>query len=127
MDRGRAAARYFVLGVGTFLIDAGVLLALNGLVPLVAANTVAFLVANVANFAIGHRWVFGRRFEPGWARQYSQVVAISVVGLALNDALVWAGVVLLALPVLAAKVIATLVTFGWNFAARARFVYSRGP
>jgi putative flippase GtrA len=127
MHRGKAATRYFVLGAGTFFLDAGVLLLLVAHIPLVAANTVAFVVANVANFAIGHRWVFGRRFEAGWATQYWKVLVISLVGLALNDALVWAGVVLVALPVLAAKVLATLVAFAWNFSARAHFVYSPGP
>lgn len=118
-----AWARYFVLGVATFVIDAGTLLAIADHLPLVAANSIAFFVANLVNFAVGHTWVFGRDFRAGWLRAYSQVAVISVLGLALNDAIVWAGVVLVALPLLLAKAIATAVTFAWNFAARSRLVY----
>jgi putative flippase GtrA len=126
--RDRAAwVRYFILGVATFVIDAGTLLAIADFLPLVAANTIAFFIANLVNFAVGHRWVFGRDFREGWLRAYSQVAVISVIGLVLNDAIVWAGVVLVAFPLLLAKAVATAITFAWNFLARARLVYPAPP
>jgi putative flippase GtrA len=116
--------RYAVVGGICFVIDLGCLLVLVERMPLVAANTIAFVVANIVNFALGHVWVFGQRLGgPGLGRRYVAVLAISVVGLALNDALVWAGVVVAGASVIIAKVVATIVVMFWNFLARSRWVY----
>ena len=116
-------ARYLVVGTVAFAIDLGCLLLLVPHMPLVAANTVAFLVANAANFALGHVWVFGQALDAAAAPRYAKVLAVSLVGLALNDAVVWGGVALLALPLVAAKVAATAVALGWNYLARVLWIY----
>jgi putative flippase GtrA len=114
------------VGVIAFAIDLGCLLLLVEHLPLLAANTLAFLVANAANFALGHVWVFGQSLGSAAAPQYAKVLAVSAVGLAINDAVVWGGVVLLSLPLVASKVVATVVALAWNFAARVRWVYPEG-
>ena len=116
-------AKYLVVGSVAFAIDLGCLLLLVGHLPLLAANTIAFLVANAANFALGHVWVFGQALDAAAAPQYARVLAVSLVGLAINDAVVWAGVVWLALPLVASKVAATVVALAWNFAARVLWIY----
>jgi putative flippase GtrA len=118
------ALRYAIVGAIAFVIDLGCLLLLVDRLPLVAANTIAFIVANLANFGLGHVWVFRQPLRgPGLKRQYLSVLAISVAGLALNDLLVWAGVVVAGADVVVAKVAATLVAMSWNFMARRRWVY----
>jgi putative flippase GtrA len=120
----KRAFRYVVVGTIAFAIDLGLLLALVPVMPLVAANTVAFLIANAANFVLGHVWVFGRSLrDPQIARHYGAVLAASVVGLAINDAVVWAGVVVAGASVVVAKVAATAIALAWNFAARALWIY----
>ena len=116
-------ARYLVVGTVATAIDFGCLFLLEGHMPLLVANTIAFLVANVANFLLAHAWVFGQPFDGSIGAQYAKVFMVSLVGLALNDAVVWGGVVLLALPLFWSKVIATGVALAWNFMARARWVY----
>jgi putative flippase GtrA len=115
--------RYLVVGGVAFVIDLGCLLLLVDHLPLLAANTIAFLVANAANFALAHVWVFGQALDGSVAPQYAKVLLVSLVGLAINDAVVWAGVALLALPLVASKVAATIVALAWNFAARAWWIY----
>jgi putative flippase GtrA len=118
------ALRYGVVGAACFVIDLGCLLLFVDHMPLVAANTLAFLIANAANFWLGHVWVFGRPLRgPGLARQYAGVLAVSLVGVAINDAVVWVGVVVAGLALIMAKVIATLVAMVWNYAARSLWVY----
>ena len=118
------ALRYGVVGAICFLIDLGCLLLLVDHMPLLAANTIAFLIANAANFWMGHVWVFRRPLRgPGLARQYAGVLAVSLVGVAINDAVVWAGVVLAGLALILAKVIATGVAMVWNYAARSLWIY----
>ena len=115
--------RYLAVGTLAFAIDLGLLLVLADHLPLLAANTLAFLAANAANFVLGHVWVFGQALDASAAPQYARVLVVSLVGLALNDAIVWGGVALLALPLVAAKVAATVVALGWNFVARDRWIY----
>jgi putative flippase GtrA len=118
------AIRYGVVGAAAFAIDLGFLLALAPHLPLLAANTLAFLAANVFNFWAGHVWVFRRPLSgPGLGRQYAAVLAISVAGLALNDALVWAGVEAAGASLVVSKIIATGVAMVWNYMARALWVY----
>ena len=116
--------RYLVVGAIAFALDLGCLLALVGHMPLLAANTLAFVVANAVNFWLGHVWVFGRALRgPRVGRQYAAVLAISTVGLALNDALMWMGVVVAGAGIVASKVAATVAVMFWNYAARAKWVY----
>ena len=115
------------MGTVAAAIDFGCLFLLAGHLPLLLANSIAFLLANVANFALAHAWVFGQSFAGPLGAHYAKVLGVSLVGLVLNDAVVWGGVVLLALPLLAAKVIATIVALGWNYTARARWVYGGSP
>jgi putative flippase GtrA len=118
--------RYAVVGGVAFVIDLGLLLLLSQLVPLVLANTIAFLVANAANFLIGHRWVFGSAGrDSDILAKYRAVLLISLAGVALNDAFVWIGVGLLHASVVMSKIAATLAVWGWNYWARVLWVYGR--
>ena len=118
------ALRSGVVGAACFVIDLGCLLLLVDHMPLLAANTLAFLIANLANFWLGHVWVFGRTLHgAGVGRQYAGVLAVSLVGVAINDAVVWLGVVVAGLALILAKVIATGVAMVWNYAARSLWIY----
>lgn len=124
--RKNTAIRYAIVGGIAFVIDLGLLLLLSPLVPLIVANTIAFLVANAANFVIGHLWVFGSTGRNSdILAKYGAVLLISLAGLALNDAFVWIGVILLHASVVMSKIAATLAVWGWNYWARTLWVYGR--
>ena len=89
----------------------------------VLAMSVAFLAANLFNFAAAHRFVFASSARtPDWRALYLVVLAISAVGLAINDLLLYAATAL-GLALVPAKIVATLVTLVWNFGARKRLAY----
>jgi putative flippase GtrA len=118
--------RYGVVGFTAFLIDYGVTAALVTKLPLLVANTIGFITANVANFLMAHKWVFGHE----WRRHrllvmYLSVLGVSTVGLVLNNLVVWVSVTGLALPLLYAKVLASGLVMGWNFLARLLWVYRK--
>lgn len=120
------AIRYAVVGGVAFAIDLGLLLLLSPLVPLVLANTIAFLAANAVNFLIGHLWVFGSTGrDSDILAKFGAVLLISIAGLVLNDAFVWIGVILLDASMVMSKIAATLAVWGWNYWARALWVYGR--
>jgi putative flippase GtrA len=119
------AAKYLVVGTLAFVIDFGVTWALVQHLPLLVANTIGFIVANVANFLLAHRWVFRAPFtRAAIFASYLPVLGVSVVGLVINNLIVWLLVAQLALALLIGKVVAALAAFIWNFLARAKWIYN---
>lgn len=118
--------RYVVVGGIAFVIDYSVTRCALPYLPLLLANSLGFALANVANFLLAHRWVFGQnwRGQHLWV-QYTQVLGVSLLGLLLNDGLVWLAVSLLLLPLLAAKIMATVGVMFWNYFARLVWVYRK--
>jgi putative flippase GtrA len=125
MNMGRQRLiRYTLLGTLCFGIDYGVALILISMLPLLIANTLAFLAANLVNFIVGHYWVFRpANRQHRLFRTYAFVLAISGVGLLLNNAVVWLGVAMLGFGLFVTKCAATGVVLGWNFMARVLLVY----
>lgn len=124
MKADAQAAKYLAVGGAAFLVDFGVTWLAFPLLPLLWANTLGFVVANLFNFMAAHQWVFGAPFErSGLARTYLQVFAVSVIGLVINNAVVWLLVGQMAWLLIAGKVVATGLGLLWNFAARKYWVY----
>jgi putative flippase GtrA len=117
--------RYVIVGAAAFVVDVALLVWLaEGGMHYLAANSIAFLAANLFNFAVAHRFVFasGARTSD-WRTLYLVILVISVAGLAINDLLLYAATAALGLPLVAAKIVATMVTLLWNFHARKRLAY----
>lgn len=124
MKIGPQGARYIVVGVLAFCVDFGVTWLAIKVLPLLAANTIGFIVANVFNFLLAHGWVFGARFErKRFVTAYAAVLTVSLVGLLVNNAVVWILVGVAGMGLLPGKIIATLAGLVWNFTARKIWIY----
>jgi putative flippase GtrA len=117
--------------VGTFL-DFSLLSLLKALgLPTLVANSASFIVGVVNNFTWNRLWTFAEVKQADWQRQLAQFVLVSLVGLALNNAIV----LLLETPLgslfgqpdygyLPAKVIATGVVVFWNYFANRYWTFN---
>ncbi|HYC38321.1 MAG TPA: GtrA family protein [Usitatibacter sp.] len=87
----------------------------------VAAGT--FALATLVNYVLSVRFVFvsGLRFTRRW--EVALVFAVSALGLALNQAILWACVELAGLGLLFSKLAATAVVFSWNYLSRRNLVF----
>jgi putative flippase GtrA len=122
----KTALRYGVVGLLSFLIDFGVTWVTIHFLPLLVANTLGFVIANAANFLIGHKWVFGHHWEKARLfRAYVSVLGISAIGLIISNFVVWGFVVQLASSLLLAKIAATAIAMVWNFLARWVWIYNK--
>lgn len=120
------ASRYLVVGTISFLIDFAVTWFAYQFIPLLAANTIGFLVANVVNFLLAHRWVFGQAWQvKSVTKAYVAVLSISVIGLLLNNMIVWVTVSIYGVTLLLGKAIAAVVVLMWNFLARHLWIYKK--
>lgn len=117
-------AKFGVVGVLATLIDFVVLIALTelgGWDPVLSA-AVSFVVSVVFNYVASMRFVFTRRDDLGRAEELVIFVALSVVGLLINEALMWLGTSALSLNYVLVKVVATALVMLWNFCSRKRWL-----
>ena len=120
--------KFGVVGVIAFFIDFGVMVFLTevfGMNP-VASATISFTVSVVFNYLASMRYVFQHREGMSRTREFVTFVVLSVIGLAINDALMWAGTELAVFDYRLVKIIATAVVMVWNFVTRKIFLEEHG-
>ena len=119
--------RYFIVGGIAFLVDYGSLWFLTdicGLHYLVSA-AIAFLLGLTCNNLLSTSWVFdNRRLQSRWA-EFAVFAIIGVIGLGLNELILYAGTDLLHLHYLVSKIISTALVFFWNFFARKFILFNK--
>ena len=119
-----AFLRYALIGTLAFCVDFVITLGLATRWHYLIANTIGFVVANFLQFVLVHRWVFGHSFErDSLARFYSGTLTISLLGIACSNALVFAGVDLLAMPLAVAKAASAIIVLFINYSLRVAILY----
>ncbi len=123
--------KFAVVGVcGTF-VDFAVLTLLVKVfgVPLIAANTISYSAGVVNNFVLNRFWTFTESRSKPLVTQFLQFVVINIIALVLSDLIV--GAVEGALhptlggnAYLAAKLLATVIVFFWNYFANRFWTYN---
>ncbi len=116
--------KFGIVGVLAFIIDYGLMVALTelvGLVP-VASATVSFIASVVFNYVASMRFVFSHKEGMSKQREFVIFVVLSVIGLLINDGLMWAGTELVAIDYRIVKIGATAVVMVWNFVTRKLFL-----
>ncbi len=86
------------------------------------ANSIGFLCAVVSNYTLNRVWTFQSR-EPGIAAQFSKFLVASLIGLGLNNALIYALHELAGVWFYLSKLVATAVVMLWNFWANYTFTF----
>ena len=124
---GKLIAQYMkigVVGVIAFVIDYGLLALLTeafGVNYLVSA-TISFTVSVIFNYLASMRYVFTHKEDMSRRREFAIFVVLSVIGLLINNACMWAGVELLGIHYLIVKIGATAIVMIWNFVTRKIFL-----
>jgi len=119
--------RYFGASAAALAVDFGTysgLIRLAGVDYLVAAP-VGFSLGILLIYALCIRWVFRHRRLKDARAEFALFVMLAVMGLALNQAIIYAGVDRFGLVYEAAKVASAGVVFCFNFATRKLLLFTR--
>lgn len=110
-----------------FAVDFGLLALLKelaGLHYLLSAG-ISFAAGTTVSYLLSVAWVFPDRRYSSRAVEYGLFVAVGLVGLGLNEALLWVFTEPVGIFYLASKVIAGAIIFFWNFWARKLLLFRR--
>ncbi len=124
--------KFGIVGVIAFCIDYGVLMLLSqvfGLNPVPSA-AISFCVSVIFNYLASMKYVFKRRDDMSRQREFIIFIALSVVGLIINELIMAAGTAALgagAIAVTFTKLVATAVVMVWNFLSRKKWLEAKDP
>lgn len=116
--------KFGVVGAIAFVIDFGLLALLTsgfGVNYLISA-TISFTASVIFNYFASMRYVFTHRDGLSRRREFIIFAVLSVIGLGINNGLMWIGVELLHWFYLLVKIFATAVVMIWNFVTRKIFL-----
>ncbi len=118
--------KFGIVGFIAFIIDYGLLALLTevcGINYLMSAS-LSFIASVVFNYAASMRYVFRHKEGMSKTREFTIFVMLSVIGLVINNACMWAGVELCGIHYLITKLVATFIVMVWNFVTRKIFLDS---
>lgn len=121
--------RYVVVGGIAFAVDFGslyLLTELAGIHYLVSA-LIAFVLGLIVNYLLSKSWVFDRRSMNDAATEFLVFAAIGVVGLGLNEMILWILSGKMHIHYMAGKAVSAGIVLVWNFGARRRALFSSRP
>jgi putative flippase GtrA len=125
-DFGRAALKYLLVGGVSALLEWALFaLGLYGFgFHYLLSGTISFVLATAANYFLSIRFVFGagRRSR---RQRIILLYAVSSAGIVINLSFLTIGVDRLEIHPMLAKVFATGLVFGWNFALRYFLVFQK--
>lgn len=120
----KQVARFGVVGIVCFGIDYSILILLTeaGGLDYLLSSGISFSASVVVNYLLSIRFVFQSKKGGNKAKEFITFVVLSVMGLLLTEALMWAGVEMLKLHYMLAKVIVTGIVMVYNFVTRKIFL-----
>jgi putative flippase GtrA len=120
------ALRFAVVGLlaSAAHVGAALLLIERGGLAVLVANALAFSLAVLVSYGGNHAWAFRR--QGGHERHFPRFLAIAVLGLALNQAIVFAAVTVAGLAYLYAIGIVVLAVPGLTFLASRQWAFAAG-
>ena len=120
----RQFMKFGVVGVIAFVIDYGLMVALTELagVNYLVSATISFTVSVIFNYLASMRYVFTHKEGLSRRREFVIFVVLSVIGLGLNDLLMWVGSSLMGISYLIVKIVATAIVMVYNFITRKVFL-----
>ena len=121
--------KFGVVGIIAFFIDYGLLIFCTEIlhIPYLVSATIGFTVSVIFNYVASMRFVFRHKEDMSRTKELIIFVVLSVIGLGLNDGLMWLGVDGLGWHYMLVKIGATAIVMVWNFVTRKLFLDAGEP
>lgn len=116
--------KFVIVGGTAFIIDFITLFIFKEFAKLdvIVSNTLSFTISTIYNYIASVNWVFDVDKDKGKKKQFIIFVGFSIVGLLINNLLMYLLVKKLKLYYLLVKIIATIIVMIFNFITRKLFL-----
>ena len=117
--------RYGLVSVIALAVDFGGMVLLVELLSIhyLVAATVSFISGLAVNYLLSRAWVFTERKYESRVKEFIIFTSIGIVGLLLNNSIMWLAVEKIGIYYIFSKIIATILVFFWNFGLRKMLVF----
>lgn len=116
--------RFGVVGGSAFVIDAGILFILTEYfgIDLLISNMLSFTASVIFNYILSITWVFDVQETRKKGKDLFVFMFLSIIGLGINQFLMWFFAKFLGIYYMISKVIATFVVMVYNFISRKIYI-----
>lgn len=118
--------KYFFVGGIAYTADFGSLYILTDIIKVhyLISAAIAFTLGLITNYSLSIIWVFSKRTVADKRLEFILFSMIGLVGLGLNEVIIWFFTEWIHFHYLISKVFSTVVVFFWNFFARKKILFS---
>lgn len=112
--------RYIFVGGAAFIVDFVSLFVFTDIIGVyyLISAAIAFILGLIANYILSISWVFNKRTLDNIWSEFTIFAVIGILGLGLNEIIIWFFTDYIGLFYLFSKIIAAALILFWNFFAR---------
>lgn len=116
--------RFAVVGGSAFLIDYGIMILLTELcgINYLISSAISFTVSVIYNYLLSVHWVFNVTEDRSQKQDFAVFIVLSVIGLGINQLIMWVCVDKLQIFYMISKIGATAIVMVYNFITRKIFL-----
>ncbi len=116
--------RFAIVGGSAFLIDYGVMIFLTELFRMdyLISSGISFTVSVIYNYILSVKWVFDVGESENKRKEFVLFLFMSIIGLGLNQLLMWMLVEKIKIYYMIAKIMVTVLVMVYNFITRKLFL-----
>ena len=120
------AAKYLIVGGFCTVLDFAMLFVLTHFTGLdyVTSSIISFMSGTVLNYYLCTFWIFEIRAVENRHYEFFYYAIITAIGLRIKTVLIWSFTEFIGLYFMLSKLLATFVTYWWNFGARKYFLHT---
>ncbi len=120
----RQFGKFAVVGIISFIIDYSLMIFLAEIFGMgeILSASISFCVSVIFNYIASMKFVFSHREGMSQSYEFVIFVILSIIGLILNDLIMWVGISTFDIDYRIVKILATMMVTLYNFFSRKKFL-----